>query len=725
MNGQFIAHTPNKNSGEWHRLADHLDEVGRRAANFGRPLGLEASARLVGRLHDLGKYSDEFQRYLRDAAAANAEGRPSPRRRIDHKSAGAATAHEQLLGLLALPILGHHGGLPDRAEARRVTEVDVASGLSSAALAEAGDFLPAAGDIVAAKAEFAALASSEIEAELMLRLVYSCLVDADSLDTEAHFESERAARRGGNFDIAELEKQLLSAQQALLAGAEDTLVNQARRSVYEDCLAAAKLPPGVFRLTVPTGGGKTRSSLAFALRHAALHGLSRVIYAVPFTSIIEQTAEVFRSVFEDPRAVLEHHSAVDDSNADGDSADWRVLTAENWDAPIVVTTTVQLFESLFANRPARCRKVHNIARSVIILDEVQTLPPHLLAPILDVLCELAVKYGTTVVLCTATQPAVDASPYVEGLSGVREIVTRPADHFKRLARVAYTIETREWTWQEAAQQALAHETCLVVVNTKKDAVRLLEEMGDPDALHLSTRLCPAHRKEVLDEVRARLSSGIPCRLVSTQVIEAGVDVDFPVAFRAMGPLDRIVQTAGRCNREGRLAQGNVVVFSPVEGSAPRGAYKTATDRAQMTLADDSIDLHDPDTFVSYFRDVYRDVETDRHGIQALRRSFDFPEVALRFRMIDDDTVSVLVPFDKSVVASICDEAARIGRVTREAWRKAQRHSVAMLRREFASALQGGLAYEVVAGSGLFRWTGEYSGVLGITGSGTDPADLVY
>ncbi len=605
-----------------------------------------------------------------------------------------------------------------------MTEVDTASGLSSAARAEAANFLPAAADITAAKAEIAALATSEVEAEFMLRLVYSCLVDADSLDTEAHFEAERAARRGSNFDITELEKQLLSAQCALLAAAEDTPVNQVRRSVYEDCLAAAELPPGVFRLTVPTGGGKTRSSLAFALRHAALHGLSRVIYAVPFTSIIEQTAEVFRSVFEDQHAILEHHSAVDDSRADDDSADWRVLTAENWDAPIVVTTTVQLFESLFANRPSRCRKVHNIARSVIILDEVQALPPHLLASILDVLRELALKYGTTVVLCTATQPALEASPYVEGLSDVREIVTRPADHFRRLARVAYTIETREWTWQETAQQALAHETCLVVVNTKKDAVRLLEEMGDPDALHLSTRLCPAHRTEVLDEVRARLASGIPCRLISTQVIEAGVDVDFPIAFRAMGPLDRIVQTAGRCNREGRLAQGKVVIFSPAEGSAPRGVYATAIARAQMALADDSIDLHEPDTFLNYFRDVYRDVETDRHGVQALRRRFDFPEVALRFRMIDDDTISVLVPFDMSVVERICNEVSRTGRVARETWRQAQRHSVAMLRREFASALQDGLAYEVIAGSGLFRWTGEYSRVLGITGSGTDPADLV-
>ncbi|MFW6206810.1 MAG: CRISPR-associated helicase Cas3', partial [Gemmatimonadota bacterium] len=308
---------------------------------------------------------------------------------------------------------------------------------------------------------------------------------------------------------------------------------------------------------MPTGGGKTLSGMGFALRHALVHGFERVIVAIPYTSIIEQTADTYRGVFGD--GVLEHHSAVaSEAHEDADPVSWhqlwRRLAAENWDARIVVTTTVQLFESVFANRPAPCRKLHNLVGSVLILDEAQTLPSHHLAPILAALSELTAHYRMSVVFCTATQPAVSAQPYAQVFEAAREIVPAPGTYFAALRRVTYEVpaSSERWSWQRVADEMRRSDQCLAVVNTKADALALLEVLDAPEVLHLSTNLCGAHRREVLADVRERLQSGRPCRLVSTQVVEAGVDLDFPLVLRAVGPLDRIVQAAGRCNREGSL-----------------------------------------------------------------------------------------------------------------------------------------------------------------------------
>jgi CRISPR-associated endonuclease/helicase Cas3 len=725
-----MAHTPPREGGGWQPLSDHLTGTARFASSFGAAPGIAELARLAALLHDIGKCSPAFQRYLRECHAAAQAGRPAPRSRVDHKAAGALTAAE-ITSAPAMVILGHHGGLScpsvvNNALKTAQTNSDTRQALDNARALLADYHLPTAAQLTR---EIQDIAASELELDLLLRMLYSCLVDADALDTQRHFDPADFAHRQQTLDLSAMRQRLDDEQARLMEQADATPVNLVRREVYEDCLRAADLPPGVFKLTVPTGGGKTRSSLAFALRHAERHGLQRVIYAIPYTSIIEQIAAVFHGIFPDPYAVLEHHSAVVDlPDEDNDGPDdinlWRRLAAETWDAPLIVTTTVQLFESLFAARPSRCRKVHRLAKCVIILDEVQTLPETLLAPILSALSTLVTRYGSTVVLCTATQPALTGeNPYLPALPAAREIIHEPKRHFDALRRVEYRIEAEPWTWEQAAGEMRRHQQCLVVLNRKKDALALLAALDDTEALHLSTLLCGAHRRAVLAEVRERLASGRPCRLVSTQVVEAGVDLDFPCVMRAAGPLDRVVQAAGRCNREGRRKNGEVIVFTPAEGGTPRGPYATACAHAAQMLCDPLLDLHDPAVFDRYFSALYGDLNTDVKEIQYDRRFLRFDAVAEKFRMIDDDTVAVLVPYDPPAVESLIASVRATGHVSRERWQQAQQHSVSLYRREFERFQREGYIVEVLPDAGLYRWLGRYDCVRGID-TATDTADLI-
>jgi CRISPR-associated endonuclease/helicase Cas3 len=468
--------------------------------------------------------------------------------------------------------------------------------------------------------------TDRLAAEVFLRMLFSALVDADFLDTEAHFqEAGQEVRQAARIGLEELWRRLEQSQQWLMAGCSGP-VAQARREIYDYCLAAAGSPPGLFRLTVPTGGGKTRSGMAFALRHALLHGMQRIIVAVPFISITEQTAEVYREIFEagddQTPVVLEHHSAflLQEEDEFSPRAQWTRLAAENWDAPIIVTTTVQLFESLFGNSPSTTRKLHRLARSVIILDEAQALPPHLLTPILDVLGRLCTDYGSSVVFSTATQPAFETIQAFAGIAAT-EIVPQPERYFAALKRVRYEWYTeRALSWDEVAALIKDEPQVLVVLNTKADALALLDALGDPAALHLSTLLCGAHRRHVIREVKRRLVAGEPCRLVSTQVIEAGVDLDFPLVLRALGPLDSVIQAAGRCNREGKLPCGRVIVFRPQDGGLPPGAYKAAAGITARIQAEGHADPDDPAFARRYFRLLYETIDTDREEIQRCGKS---------------------------------------------------------------------------------------------------------
>jgi CRISPR-associated endonuclease/helicase Cas3 len=639
------AHSPAGPGGPWHDLVAHLRGTSDRAAEFAKPFGAAEAARLVGLYHDLGKFHPAFQRYLEDSTRDPSRRGHGP----DHKAAGSLLTRQHF-GPLAFLIKGHHGGLDSRVgfetwleDRQQSKDVEESLELARREIAEVR---------TPPRIELPDFIRSDARAaEFFLRMLFSTLVDADFLDTETHFNSDNAEARGSDVDLPTLLERFEEGRRRAIAEHEaritevseyEAAVARAREAIYEDCLRAAEAEPGLFKLTVPTGGGKTLSGMAFALRHAVRRDLRQVIVAVPFITITEQTAGVYREAFRDEQsdtpAVLEHHSAAD---ADTDAEDedvWRRLASENWDAPVVVTTTVQLFESLFSNKPSRTRKLHRLAKSVIILDEAQALPPHLLTSTLDALQELVRHYGATVVLSTATQPAFDVIPTFRELPAT-EIVEEPARWFELLRRVRYEFLEQPITWPEVVEQMRAEPQALTVVNTKKDAFALLDALDDDGAFHLSTTLCGAHRRKVIADIRQRLKDGQPCRVVSTQVVEAGVDLDFPLVLRAAGPLDSVIQAAGRCNREGRLGAegGRVVVFNPVEGGMPRGVYKTAYQVGQVTLmklAEERSKPDRPEAMRDYFQRLLSIVETDRNRVQSSRERLDYPSVAEKYQMLD-------------------------------------------------------------------------------------------
>lgn len=740
--GRFYAHTP-VNSEHWHDLVTHLERTAEAAAENAAKFGAGELGRLAGLWHDLGKFNPEFQKYLRRCHEATLDGGPAPRKGVPHAIYGAALARESV-GMLAPVLYGHHAGLPQRAKAQNALESEELrepyERVLSSAREEIGElgFDGAVGDLISEPP------GDHLQMELFVRMVFSALVDADFLDTERHFDPGASSLRGAMLGPADLWRVLEHEQESLISKTSATPVNEVREEVYRSCLQAAGMPQGVFRLSVPTGGGKTRSGLAFALRHAVEHELDRVIVAAPYTSIIEQTAQEYRGIFEElgEGAVLEHHSAVRrDKDDSGEAEDQRReklrtrLSAQNWDAPLVVTTTVQLMESLFANRTSRCRKLHNISRSVIVIDEVQTLPARLLEPILSALGELTRRYGVTVVLCTATQPALEGqSRYLTGFDSVSDIVEpgRAAEHFGTLRRVDYETPDEEWPWETVAarlRRDAPDRRAMAVLNTRKDALALLEALEGEPSLHLSTRLCGAHRRNVLDEVRRRLDADDPCLLVATQVVEAGVDLDFPVVFRAVGPLDRIVQAAGRCNREGRMdGMGRVVIFRPEEGGLPPGEYEKGAYEAGKMLRRDGFDLHDPMIFSEYFEQLYQDVPTDAERIQELRKSYDYPEVARRFRLISEVSVPVIVQYEETEPWREAERKRLIERIRREGelrggdHRKLQPYTVSLFEREFEQ--NATLAEEIA--EGVYLWHGDYDGLLGIRlDGGISPDDLIF
>lgn len=728
MKHLFNAHTPN-DDGNWHELKHHLSKVARRSQELASKFGGQDIAFYAGLWHDLGKYNPSFQDYL---DKCHTEPDKKPRDKVPHAIYGAKLAAVKFQALAPL-IYGHHGGLPQLSHMEnRLAEVDAATyeSILENARTEGIDLdLPSEiGD------KFASLCRDEESLEFLLRSLFSCLVDADNLDTESHFQPETAKKRVGKATIAQLQATLEASQQQLLQAAKATPVNQVRSQVYQACLDAASLEPGVFRLAVPTGGGKTRSGLAFGLAHALKYNLDRVIVAVPYTSIIEQTVRVYREILGED-LVLEHHSAIqpDLGNEEDARSRWAVarLATQNWDAPLIVTTTVQLFESLFANRPSRCRKIHNITRSVIILDEVQTLPAKFLDPILSVLKQLCRQYRVTVVLCTATQPALEGeTPYLKGFRDVKDIISPELakQHFASLSRVEYSIPKSEWSWQEVSRDLEKHSQALAILNTRKDALAVINalEKTEDRVFHLSTLLCGEHRRQVLAKVRDRLSQNLPCLLISTQVVEAGVDLDFPVVYRALGPLDRIVQAAGRCNREGiRQDKGQVIIFEPKDGKLPPASeYRQAFDETRKILKGENLDWNDPAIFQTYFRRLYQGLNTDAEDIQKYRCSLDFPEVAKRFRLIADETTPVIIEYSDratDLVTKIRRYGLKPGDMA-----KLQPYLVNLRIREFNQASE--LREEIAPG--VWLWLGAYDRNLKGISIGSeaivrDPADLIF
>ncbi|MDO8774208.1 MAG: CRISPR-associated endonuclease Cas3'' [Burkholderiaceae bacterium] len=702
-----------------HLLADHLRAVAGMAAGFSQTFDAatvtQRWAYLAGLWHDLGKYRPGFQRYLVQSnnPDAHIEGKVGGREKT-HSAAGALWALQQLGEphgrVLAYLIAGHHAGLDDwnggldarLHSADSKTEFDEAyAAAPPQTILSHLDFAPNLKQIPGGSPGFA----------LWVRILFSCLVDADFLDTEAHFDAGKPARREGFPTLDQMLAAFDDHMVAKAASASATALNTLRADILRQCRDKAGLPSGFFSLTVPTGGGKTLSSLAFALQHAQAHGKSRVIYAIPYTSIIEQTADVFREVFKalGDEVLIEHHSQAD--AADNLETARSRLACENWDAPLIVTTNVQLFESLFAAKTSRCRKLHNLVGSVIVLDEAQQLPPEFLQPILDVLNLLVKHYGVTVVLCTATQPALnttdyfDASSNLRGLDNVREIIDDPDALFDALKRVDVALP-KDWntptSWADVAAQLAAEDCVLAIVGTRK-AARELQRLLPPDTLHLSALMCGAHRKTVIDQIKARLKAKRdgrdlqPLRVVSTQLVEAGVDIDFPVVYRALAGLDSLAQAAGRCNREGRLdGKGRVVVFVPPE-PPPMGHLRKGAQACISTLHGQHADPLARALFATYFRQFYSTVDLDSKGIVAKLKvepktlGVQFRSAAEAFRLIDDqDSATVVVRYaeHRDEIEKLLGMLAAEG-PARWLMRKLQRYTVSIHKRVADRMLEQG------------------------------------
>lgn len=659
MNKIYFAHSGNNpDKSDWQLLPDHLHSVAELAASNARYFKASQLAEIAGLLHDAGKYSEAFAQRLEGG------------KRVDHATAGAQIAIQQwgerLGKIIAYVVAGHHAGLAngvDLGDGRATLKERLTKDIplldetwrQVLALPERLPFPPHK----PAEQPF-----HGFQLAFLIRMLYSCLVDADFIDTE-HFYQQLEGKSPDRPEYPPLQKlqvaldKHLTALQERAAAHSPSDVNDLRRKVLEHARKQAQLEPGLFSLTVPTGGGKTLTSMAFALDHALKHQQRRVIYVIPFTSIIEQNAKVFRDLFSElgENIVLEHHSAFDDAGFDWreESKDKLRLAMANWDAPVVVTTAVQFFESLFADRSSKCRKLHNISGSVIILDEAQMMPQKLLRPTMAVIDELARNYNCSMVLCTATQPALSISDdFHNGFQGVREIAPDPERLYKELDRVTVRhigIQIDE----ELAERIASNTQILIIVNNRRHARALFElTNGDESHYHLTTLMCAKHRKKVLQEIRTKLKSGEPCKVISTSLIEAGVDVDFPMVMRAESGLDSVAQAAGRCNREGgrTKAESELLIFTSPDWKAPPELEQAAACMRQVVRSH-SDDLLAPEAIKAYFRDLFwhNEEQLDSKKILTAHRehlqniSFPFQNIARDYHIIESHLHPIIIPYD--------------------------------------------------------------------------------
>jgi CRISPR-associated endonuclease/helicase Cas3 len=702
----FLAHSQNQ-YGKTDTLLRHLNAVADRAAEYGKALGIAEEARLAGLLHDMGKFGELFQRRL--------QGKESG---IDHWSAGAweALNLQKNNGVAsAVAIHGHHIGLHQSSGdalrglnpldlrkshplGLRLSDPDIEN-LYRKMLSD-GLILPpsSAKDTTV----YSGLNGKCAAAMLDIRMLFSTLVDADFLETEAHFQGspdgnpvyrEKAIALEPDQALTHLQSYLIGLTAESKASPE---VNSIRGDLLESCLKAAALPLGTFTLTAPTGTGKTLSMLAFALKHASIHKLSRIILVIPYLNIIEQTVLEYRKVFSDylsvgalSQYILEHHSLagsrgkatveINGTDMEEDIQYRRRSATENWDAPIIVTTSVQFLESLFSNRPSDCRKLHRLAGSVILFDEVQTLPGTLAIPTLATLSRLVERYTSSLVFATATQPAFGhLDQFVQGYCTdgwkPKEIVPGNLNLFSRAKRVTLNWDKTDKpvSWEALGAEIVNLPQVLCIVNLKRHALSLFEQikkMKHEGVFHLSTNMCPAHRQTTLNTVRHLLKQGKPCCLVATQCVEAGVDVDFPVVYRAFGPLDSIAQAAGRCNRNGNNHQGDVRIFIPESENSkrlyPDSSYAQAASVTNLLLTrrgKEGMDINNLELFNEYYRVLYTlsGVGKDETELVRALRTQDFVRVADLYRIIDEDTINVMVPYELPHYEGLRDEARRTG-----------------------------------------------------------------
>ncbi len=718
---ESIAHVRRNIDDSWeepHLLVNHLRETANRAGNFAADFGNKDWGEIAGFWHDLGKFLPAWQKYLCRKSGYDPEAHiEESNNRPNHSTAGTILSIIKLekkylkaSRLLAYVIGGHHAGLPDWYAHLDNRLLDDDGNLNSSEV-ELIKTIPDAKQFIekpiprSFPSVFSNITSKEKQVEglehlhLWVRMLFSCLVDADFLDTEKYMDEKI---RSGYHSLSEL-KDLFD--KYMTEKKSDNKLNLKRNEILELCRTKASLPPGFFSFTVPTGGGKTLSSMAFALGHALKYNKKRIILAIPYTSIIEQTAKVFKYGTDNDEEiqeriknnkllfgedqVVEHHSNLDP----GEETSKNRLASENWDAPIITTTNVQLFESLFANRTSACRKLHNISNSIIILDEAQMLPQGYLKPVLSVLKGLVNYFGVTVVFMTATQPAIagkigSAPNTFEGVKNVTELIDDPASLSKDFKRVEIKFPSdlgQRKEWNDIAEELRTYEQVLCIVNTRNDC-RKLHSLMPEGTIHLSAFMCGEERSEIISEIKNRLRLGNPVRVVSTQLVEAGVDIDFPVVYRAFAGLDSIAQAAGRCNRENKLPDpGKVIVFNPPKPSPP-GLLRKGEDACKAIIRNDQNRELTPQLYSADFKYLYTNLnsfdEADfyNHLVKdAPDFAFQFRTYAQKFNLIDaGKQISIVIWYEskrKGVNSLDLIKKLKYGDPSRELLRKLQRFIV--------------------------------------------------
>ena len=660
---KYVAHLQEERE---QTVKEHLEGTAKLSGEFAKKFGKEEWGYCCGYLHDIGKYSVEFQHKIRE----------NGNEQIDHSTAGAKVCVEKggLYPIMSYCIAGHHAGLPNYGSFQDGGFESTLMGRMKKTLK---DYSAYQDEIEIPKVTTVPIAYGETKnpdfsLSVFIRMLYSCLVDADFLDTEAFMKKGEIKRDTGE-SIEILLQKLEKYVSKWLLNKEINTVNGRRTEILRNCLEAGKREKGLFRLTVPTGGGKTVASLAFALRHAVHNNMDRIIYVIPYTSIIEQNAQIFRSILGDEN-VLESHCNVDY----GDSEEWNPmkLAAENWDKPVVVTTNVQFFESLFGNKSSKCRKLHNIANSVVIFDEVQMLPADYLKPCIAMIEELVSSFGVSAVLCTATQPALQ--PFFQSGISAYELCPRMEEQFAFFKRTTFQ-NLNKISEEDLIEKLSGEYQALCIVNTKKKAQALYKALKGQGVFHLSTSMYPKHRKRVLEEVRRCLNNGERCLVLSTSLVEAGVDLDFQSVYRQLAGIDSVIQAAGRCNREGKRSpeESNVYVFRFEEQERILGQRKQI--EAAKTLVSEGKDISALETIEEYFKFLYhlKSSELDKKNIMAQFKGIkcNFPKVAEDFKMIENDTKTVFIPIEEEAQDLL--QQLKYQGFTKTSMRKAGQYSVTL------------------------------------------------
>lgn len=671
---EYLAHI-SEDGTRTESVRQHLLEVAETAADYAAEFGAAEEAFRTGLCHDAGKYGAIFQRRIRGEHVE-----------ADHSTAGAQLLMKNRDIFGAMSIAGHHAGIPDFGSRVDTAQAKTLLGRCKRALDNYSAFFTENSVPAAQIPKYASSANGFIQS-FFTRMLFSCLVDADYLCTERFMQQVESERDM----VAKLPVLLQKFDQYAdtVWNSDDSPLNKERGRIRRSCVETANAAPGLFQLTIPTGGGKTAASMAFALHHAVQHKKRRIIYVIPYTSIIEQNSDVFSKIFGKEN-VLQHHSAAEmDYSEISQDALRKRRAVENWDAPLIMTTAVQFLESLFAAKPSKCRKLHNIANSVIIFDEAQMLPVNLLRPCIAAISELIQNYKVTAVMCTATQPALD-DLFHEFLPGIVPVELAPHDMDAAVfRRVTYQYHP------DADENAVLcelnrHAQVLCIVNTRAKAEAWYRSLEGEGNYHLSTRMTSNHRRKILKEIRSRLESGLPCRLISTSLIEAGVDVDFPIVYREIAGIDSIVQAAGRCNRNGTLPNGGGVYIFRTGDKAPKLQEKNIS--AGESILNRSMMPDHPDAVEAYFREIYHisgksgmDRGCDgRPVLQALLEGdsgskLPIRTVSERFKIISEDTCTIYVPSAENA-ADIA--LLRSGIRSRELLRKIGQDSVSVYRTQF-------------------------------------------